>query len=566
MSYDDWATTYLQRDTSLSNLEMIKTCIPRCDPSTCSQREKIFRRADEVAPRILAGVTLYLTSVPQNNRLPLDVPSLADKEAYFSYPKNNYPRREYLSEFNPSLVPIPTSQIPANFKEKGVVYLASFRVATHHACTSQFPTVKKAVRAKSYLGLALLRADLSIITDVVVDISDANRNYRMEDFRLFVLKGQIYVTSHTEMVPIWLVPPPKDDGSSRMDKVTKLEPALTQRNKVGNNNNSTIQVSMRTFSSCIMIQDGKNINYYHDESTDQIIAELYPMKAKVAVDPGAPCPCSRMEPLDLAKYVTPGQGAFGPNRDIDRWPNPKACNVSRPLETVRATPVPPFGSFGTLDQLQLAEKDMMENQLLTVQRGSACCVSIEHQGRDLWLGVLHSKTRFMRVGLPGGVKPNHFFSMFYAFEKQSPYAAVAWSGKFCLGFPSEEESHQNPYTGWNTNPLVFLGGNTLDDCPAIHFVSGMSQDAEDQSQVIIAYGVNDCTPRMVKVDKSEILRMLFPSSSPPPATTTQDAQKRIPTPTTSSNHSNRSNIHFDCTLQHSTSGEVLQQAKVDLKV
>ena len=86
--------------------------------------------------------------------------------------------------------------------------MASFRVATHHACTYQFPTVQKPFRPKSYLGLALLRADLSIITDVVVDFSDASPKYHMEDFRLFVLKGQIYVTSYTDMVPIWLVPPP----------------------------------------------------------------------------------------------------------------------------------------------------------------------------------------------------------------------------------------------------------------------------------------------------------------------------------------------------------------------
>ena len=159
-----------------------------------------------------------------------------------------------------------------------------------------------------------------------------------------------------------------------------------------------------------------------------------------------------------------------------------------------------------------------------------------------------------------------FFSLFYAFEKQSPYAAVAWSGKFCLSFASEEESRQNPYTGWNKKPLDYVGGETL-DCPAIHFVSGMSEDAKDQSKVIIAYGVNDCTPRMVKLDKSEIVRMLFPSS-PLPATTTQaGAQKHIPVYSASSNQTNQTRIHFDCTLQQSTSREdVLQQATVDLKV
>ena len=534
--YKHWATVYLKHDSSLPNQEMIKTCVPRCDPNACSPHEKTLRRVDEAAPRILAGVTPYLTSLPQNNRLPADLQSLANKEMHLAK------RKTYLAEFNPSIVQIPTSQIPATLKDKGVVYLASFRVAFDHACTSQFHKLKRSRKKKSHLGLALLRDDLSIIVDVVVDINDANSQYRMEDFRLFVLKGQIYVTSYTEMVPMWLVPPPDDGGmNGNVPLVTKLEPVFTQ-SKVGSN--STMEVSMRTYSSCILIIDGKNINYYHDESTDHIMAELYAMGPKIVVDPEAHCPCNRMIEPRLNK-----------------------CNVTREPEAVNATTVPPFASFGTSDQLQLAKNDIEEEEILTAKRGSACCASIQHQGRDLWLGVLHQKTRFKKIGLPGGMKPNHFFSSFYAFEKQSPYAAVAWSGKFCLGFASEEESRQNPFTGWNTNRLIYVDGETLDDCPAVHFVSGMSEDAKDQSKLIIAYGVNDCTPRMVTLDKSEIVRMLFPSSSPLPASTRMQApQKRVPVRMTSSkNHSNRTQIHFDCTLQQSTSGEVLEQATVDFK-
>jgi hypothetical protein len=353
----------------------------------------------------------------------------------------------------------------------------------------------------------------------------------MEDFRLFVFQGQIYVTSYTEMVPIWLVRPPLDSGTKdHIPLVTKLEPALTQ-SKVGNN--SAMEVSMRTYSSCILINDGKNINYYYDETTHQIMAELFPMGTKVVVDPDAQCPCNRDKPAD-PRYIN----------DCRNFPGGFTPDIPGQV-AVNATPVPPFASFGTSDELQLAENDMQEDWILTGRRGSACCASIEHEGRDLWLGVSHSKTKFKRKGLPGGLKSNRFFSIFYAFEKQSPYAAVAWSGKFCLGFASEEESRQNPLTGWNKSPLDYVGGESL-DCPAIHFVSGMSEDAKDQSKVIIAYGVNDCTPRMVKLNKSEIVRMLFPSSPLPP-TTTQAAQKRVPVHS-SSNRSNQTKIHFDCTV------------------
>ena len=174
-------------------------------------------------------------------------------------------------------------------------------------------------------------SDLSIIADVVVDVSDANVRYFMENFRLFVLKGQIYVTSFTEMVPIWLVPPPDSGTRGNVPLVTKLVPALTQ-SKV--RNNSTMEVSMRTYSSCILISTGKNINYYHDESTDQIMAELFPMGTKVVVDPDTECPCNRAVhfhnneckdfPMDLPSDFT-GQDA------------------------VKTTLLPPFASFGTSD-------------------------------------------------------------------------------------------------------------------------------------------------------------------------------------------------------------------------
>ena len=125
--------------------------------------------------------------------------------------------------------------------------------------------------------------------------------------------------------------------------VTKLAPAALTQSKVGNN--LTMEVSMRTYSSCILIYDGKNINYYHDESTDQIIAELSPMKAKVVVDPDAHCPC---------------------NRKVE--PHHNACNITREPDAVDATPMPPFASFGTLNQLGYnlpRRTDMMENQFLT---------------------------------------------------------------------------------------------------------------------------------------------------------------------------------------------------------
>jgi hypothetical protein len=54
-----------------------------------------------------------------------------------------------------------------------------------------------------------------------------------------------------------------------------------------------------------------------------------------------------------------------------------------------------------------------------------------------------------------------------------------------------------------------LGSNHY-DCPRIHFVSGMVEKANDPSRIIIAYGIQDCAPRFIEVEKVQILQMLFP--------------------------------------------------------
>jgi hypothetical protein len=62
------------------------------------------------------------------------------------------------------------------------------------------------------------------------------------------------------------------------------------------------------------------------------------------------------------------------------------------------THVPQFASFGTSDELQLAENDIREDMILTLQRGSACCASCDREGRELWFGVIYHKAKFKRKG------------------------------------------------------------------------------------------------------------------------------------------------------------------------
>jgi hypothetical protein len=139
----------------------------------------------------------------------------------------------------------------------------------------------------------------------------------------------------------------------------------------------------------------------------------------------------------------------------------------------------------------------------------------------LLLGISHSKTRYHRklgAQLGIGLEANHFFSSFYAMESEAPYDVVARSGKFCLGFPSwngtANEDNEitrgggNPYTQMDLYPLR-IGNEVYENCPRIHFVSGMTQKVDDPSKIIIAYGINDCISRFAVVDVAHVIRLLF---------------------------------------------------------
>jgi hypothetical protein len=88
----------------------------------------------------------------------------------------------------------------------------------------------------------------------------------------------------------------------------------------------------------------------------------------------------------------------------------------------------------------------------------------------------------------------------------SPYEVVARSGRFCLDHATAAEVATNPFARDNLDPLKI---DRTYDCPRIHFVSGISEVVDDPLSVIIAYGVNDCAPRFITVEKAHLVRMLF---------------------------------------------------------
>ena len=177
---------------------------------------------------------------------------------------------------------------------------------------------------------------------------------------------------------------------------------------------------------------------------------------------------------------------------------------------------------------------------LTSDSGSACCVSMPHptDNKDnmmLQVGVSHGKTPFGRKRLEGKVRPNQYLSRFFTFQADPPYRVVAVSPYFCLPGdhpPSNSKNNGNSTNAANnnnTNPLIRVSlwdslefsptgrPPTQDKCQAIHFVTGITEHAQDTSKLIIAYGAADCVPWFVQVDKAQVMVMLFPTTT---ATTT----------------------------------------------
>jgi hypothetical protein len=59
-------------------------------------------------------------------------------------------------------------------------------------------------KARDYLGLAILDADLNgVIADTIVDLKQAGFP-AAQDFRLFVFQNQIYISSYDLIAPVWL--------------------------------------------------------------------------------------------------------------------------------------------------------------------------------------------------------------------------------------------------------------------------------------------------------------------------------------------------------------------------
>mmetsp|Transcript_23252 Transcript_23252/g.56090 ORF Transcript_23252/g.56090 Transcript_23252/m.56090 type:complete len:328 (-) Transcript_23252:12-995(-) len=271
-------------------------------------------------------------------------------------------------------------------------------------------------------------------------------------------------------------------------------------------------------------------NATHPESPDSMYAELdiFPHQVQQIL----PDEHTRLSKHQVFERIWKVGTRKSRNFNIDR------VNMRSVKEVGNATKSGnmPLPSFFTVD----AHEDWFpgkEAPFKEAAHGGACCVSFSvdeltlHGAKDnhhepLLVGLGHTKVTWKpwygKERVPQEKKDRlphtHYVSLFYAFDPYPPFQIRARSGYFCLGhaplttgneLPSSEGGIFNPHSILTRNRNLQQNNETF-NCPQISFVSSFIENAGDASKTVIGYGLNDCTGRLVEVEKSEIVRLLYP--------------------------------------------------------
>jgi hypothetical protein len=455
-----------------------------------------FYRMDQVGPKVIYAKTHYFRSLPQEYRFPQV--HLSNLSHYFQETQRSR-KKKYYWEYNPSLVPLPSSQVPLYLNASEEYYLGVYRISNQQGCFTT-EQMRPNPKDKSYnvnlgdegpvdmLGFAVLSTSLDIVAETVVTMMG-------RDFRLFRHGDQIYLTRDTGFWELWLRPHAKNQLRDRVE----LNPFV-----INEKNGFPVYTGYRNYCCASQYCKGKNYNYFVD-SQGRLMADTRSMSPRI------------VEGIKLKKRNTClHTKTFQP--PITEHNYTLASNTSYPLYVTST--VPPE-SFHTADESYFLNHNVKQLPY-TEERGTACCIRIPNMLRHttidpdyLLVGVSHTKITKWQDGL---LKTHNvsftlrqYNSRFYAFEPVPPYRVMAQSGRFCMPYPSTEEAAENPNLPLIRNIPFVIGTNY--SCPYITFVMGMIETVDDPNTVLISYGMNDCGARVAKVSKTEISRMLFPAYS-----------------------------------------------------
>ncbi|KAL7535019.1 hypothetical protein ACHAXR_008016 [Thalassiosira sp. AJA248-18] len=481
--------------------------------STTSKYTPDYTKFNTSHPPILSASSPgSIPSLPDSNRVPQ---SILDSQNFSHYYSNwtNGQDPHTLFSYNPSIVPLFSSVSAIDSTKrmlsprqhlKNVQYLASFRVSSIHSCG--FPTYEFWKYPIDYVGLALLDDGLKVATlnddslDIIVDVNDHlpkifHGRIKFQDVRLFVLNDRVFMSSGRFLVPICV----KIDGIvSGSGDSSSSSPAIC--NDGGNNDLEEIPAlyrrndRLRLFVTGDAIRiaevDGKNFQFFHAGSKNEsqhskVLMEYWPMGPRLIHDLGNEIARLYWNISSKKKIV-----------DLMRESEIKSTLAPDPRSKVSRSLDSSLKSFIKRD------------------RSSACCVRVakEHYADimhslppsfaselekldSLLVGISHSKSRG-RMPSTQGDRYN-YLSRLFAFSPVEPYDLVARSGLFCFGFPNEHDAKShgvgvgNEYNEFTQRKKLELYGATY-ECPNIHFVNSIIEKEDDESNLIVSLGVNDC--------------------------------------------------------------------------
>mmetsp|Transcript_3526 Transcript_3526/g.8994 ORF Transcript_3526/g.8994 Transcript_3526/m.8994 type:complete len:836 (-) Transcript_3526:1456-3963(-) len=524
-----------------------------------------YWRFDSAAPKFSSPTTLVLSSIPQEFRIP---PSrFADIEAYLIEKYNEFESSndtkhvEIFIEYNPGLAAIPSKM--KQYLPQDATYAVVFRVTPANNCfaRSQMEKLPKKVwehtlmSATNLLGIALLDKHYNMLEgyDVVLDPATQlecqkdgyGTTYFGEptfmDYRLFTLNDELYLHANADVTVVT-----KLDLRSKMhSRKAKKKVEFKLDVLYGENN---LEVTMlHQFNTIWSGGDrGKNFalfsvpNITHPDEPDSTYAEVH-------INPYHEVQQIYLDDVEMQKRSVIKK-RIRRNWTVDKIMMRKV----RTNGNLTKSQIGPSPSFFTVDEHWFPGTRPAFREK---GHGGACCVSLSREealaGGDrivlsenswgenndyLLVGVAHTSVIWRRwysdKNIPDSEKAKvphtHYVSFFYAFEPRPPFNLRARSGYFCLGFAGEDGTEGgmfNPHSTLTANRKLSQHNETF-SCPQIHFVSSFIEKVGDASTSIIGYGINDCTPRLVEVEKTEIARLLFshPFEMKMESTPSQDAK------------------------------------------